>query len=71
MFLQYVFGSRYASYRPYFHGIQLYCLFVITLVLSLAAYIVDDAGQHCDQSFSQRVKALRHKYATAQRPSDA
>lgn len=71
MFLEYVFGSRYASYRPYFHGIQLYCLFVITLVISLAAYVVDDVDQNCDQSFSQRVKALRHKYAVTQRSSDA
>lgn len=71
MFLQSVFGNRYAVYRSYFHGIQLYCLFVVTFVVALCAYVTRQARQECNRTFDQRVHALRTKYATTQCAGDA
>lgn len=66
--LKAIFGSQYAAHMPYLRAIHLYCLFIITLVLALCLYGLLDFQRAADQTFLQRVRALRTKYAEAQRP---
>lgn len=59
-----MFGSHYKLHHSYLHGIHLYCLFVITLVISLCAYSAHSHSLECAKTFDQRVNTLRAKYAT-------
>lgn len=67
-FWQSLFGNHYTVHRAYLHGIHLYCLFVITLVVALCAYTTHQLSQECIRTFDQRVHALRTKYAAATCP---
>lgn len=67
-FLQAIFGSHYTLHAPYIYGLHLYCLFVITLVLSLCVYSLIGYQDICDRTFQERVHLLRVKYASTQRP---
>lgn len=67
-FLKSVFGNQYAVHSPYLHGLNLYCLFVITLTISLCVYTLHQHQHVCDKTFKQRVHDLRVKYATTRRP---
>lgn len=66
-FLKAIFGSAYARHAPYIYGLNLYCLFVITLTISLCVYSLFGFKDICDETFQQRVHRLRVKYATARR----
>lgn len=63
-FLRSLFGSNYALHQSYLHGIHMYCLFVITLVVALCAYSAHSYSLECNKTFQERVHALRLKYAT-------
>lgn len=67
-FLQAVFGNHYTLHAPYLYGLHLYCLFVITLTLSLCVYSLIGYKDICDRTFQERVHLMRAKYASAQRP---
>lgn len=69
-FLQAVFGPRYALHTPLLQTIHLYCLFVVTLTLSLCLYTLFGYHDTFDRTFRQRVHQLRVKYAAAERPGD-
>lgn len=66
-FLRSLFGSQYRVHAPYLHGIHLYCLFIITLIVALCTYTAHHYKQVCHRTFEERVHALRAKYATTQR----
>ncbi|KAG8173847.1 hypothetical protein JTE90_016336 [Oedothorax gibbosus] len=63
-FLRSLFGNNYSLHHSYLHGIHLYCLFVVTLVVALCAYCAHSYSRECDQTFKERVHALRIIYAT-------
>lgn len=63
-FLRSVFGSQYRVYAPYLHTIHLYCLFVITLVITLCTYTAHRYRLDSVKTFEERVRSLRAKYAT-------
>lgn len=67
-FLRSIFGNQYKLHAPYIQAINLYCLFVITLTVSLSVYSLLGYKDVCDQTFQQRVHLMRVKYATAKRP---
>lgn len=69
-FLQSIFGNRYTLYAPYIYSLNLYCLFVITLTVSLCVYSLLGYQDVCDQSFQQRVHLMRVKYAAVKRPGN-
>lgn len=69
-FFQAVFGSHYKFHVQYTYSLQLYCLFVITLTISLCIYTVHQYRVLTDKTFEERVHGLRAKYSTARRPSD-
>lgn len=60
-FLLTVFGSRYKSYVPIINSVNLYCIFIITIILSGCAYFLHYYKQDCENSFINRVKTLRLK----------
>lgn len=66
-FLRSVFGNQYTIHAPYLHTIHLYCLFVVTLVISLCVHTIHRFRNVYDQTFDERVHTLRAKYSTAQR----
>lgn len=57
------FGQQSAQHLPHLHSLHLYCLLVVCLVIALCAYTVRHYRLECDQSFAERVKVLRLKYA--------
>lgn len=63
-FLRSLFGSNYSMHQSYLHGIHLYCLFVVTLVVALCAYSSHSHSLECTKTFNERVHTLRAKYAT-------
>lgn len=67
-FLKTLFGHQYTVHASYLHGIHLYCLFVITLVVALCAYSAHHYSLECSRTFEKRVNALRAKYATSSTP---
>lgn len=60
-FLLAVFGTRYKSFIPIINSVHLYCIFVITIILSACAYSLHYYKQDCANSFIDRVKTLRLK----------
>lgn len=66
-FLRAVFGNQYTIHAPYLQTINLYCLFVITLVISLCVYTIHRFRNAYDRSFAERVHSMRAQYATTQR----
>lgn len=70
-FLKSIFGSQYQVQLPYLHTIHLYCLFIVTLVVTLCTYTIHATRLEGHRTFEDRVHALRVKYATSlERPSD-
>lgn len=67
-FLRAVFGKRYAQYVPLLRTVHLYCLSVVTLVLSLCVYSLQGFREVCDRTFRERVHEMRVKYAAPRRP---
>lgn len=67
-FLQAIFGNHFSLYTPYLYELNLYCLCVIALTISLCVYSLIGFKDVCDQTFQQRVHLMRIKYAAAERP---
>ena len=67
-FLRAILGNQYSLYGPYIYGLNLYCICVIALAISLCVYSLIGFKEICDQTFQQRVHLLREKYAAAERP---
>lgn len=67
-FLRSIFGNQYSLHTPYIYALNLYCLFVVTLTVSLSVYSLLNYKNVYDQTFQQRVHLMRVKYATAKRP---
>lgn len=55
------FGPNYKRYIPYINNINLYCMFIITLILSCLIYTLHHFENDCENSFIKRVKSLRMK----------
>lgn len=66
-FFRAVFGGQHQLHSHYLYGLQLYCLFVITLMISLCLYAIHQSQALCDKTFEERVHGLRVKYATTGR----
>lgn len=62
-FLQSVFGSHYKNHLSLLYSIHLYCLFVVTLVVLICAYTSFNQLRDCENTFIDKVKTLRLKYA--------
>lgn len=57
-----VFGPKYKYYIPVINNVNLYCIFVITIILGACAYSIQYYKEDCENSFIERVKTLRIKY---------
>lgn len=55
------FGPNYKRYIPLINNINLYCIFIITLILSCLIYTLHHFEENCENTFIQRVKSLRMK----------
>lgn len=60
-FLFSLFGPNYRRYIPLISNINLYCVFVMTLILSCLIYTLHHFQEDCENSFIKRVKTLRMK----------
>lgn len=60
-FLFSMFGPNYKRYIHTLNNINLYFIFVITLILSCLIYTLYNFEQDCENSFIKRVKSLRIK----------
>ena len=56
-----VFGPNYRQYIPLINNINLYCIFIITLILCCLIYTLHHFQEDCENSFIKRVKSLRMK----------
>lgn len=70
-FLKAVFGNRFTVYSSYIYGLNFYCLFIVTLTISLCVYSLLDYKDIFDKTFEERVHTLRVKYASSQRSRNA
>lgn len=61
-FLLSVFGPTYRTYIPAINNINLYCIFVVTIILGAFSYSLRYYKEDCENSFIERVKQLRIKY---------
>ena len=68
--LQSTFGNQYSLLVPYIYSIHLYCLLVVVIVVSASAYTIRYYRRECDQSFAERVRVLRLKYAAGRADHD-
>lgn len=57
-----VLGPKYRYYIPVLNNINLYCIFVITIILGACAYSLNYFKEDCENSFIERVKQLRIDY---------
>lgn len=68
--LQSTFGNQHSLLVPYMYSIHLYCLLVVVIVVSASAYAVRYYRSECDQTFAERVRILRLKYAAGRADHD-
>lgn len=56
-----LFGPDHTRYIPLINDINLYCIYLITLILSCLIYTLHYFKEDCENSFIKRVKSLRMK----------
>lgn len=56
-----IFGSNYKRAIPLINNINLYCIYIIILILCCLLYSLDHFEVDCENSFIKRVRSLRIK----------